>query len=119
MSGYLKCVVANKATLGGYIGMTTGVALCSLLLLTPDSAKGLHDILRIAGLTVGMSGFILNAMTAFGMETYDAYQRMSRYLERTRTLDGLFYRFYNSSYGVSSGAQLAAKEVGLEQLIEK
>jgi hypothetical protein len=117
MAGYLKCVVANKATLAGYVGMIAGLA--GYFFGTDVVGQDNRGVVEFCSFYAGFGGLLTNMMTAFGMETFDAYRRTLRHIDKTGTLDERFYELYGSVYCTSKGAQLAAREAGLEHLISR
>jgi hypothetical protein len=116
MSDYLKCAIANKGTLAGYLLTATGVAMGLAAYLT-DSADAF--MLGSVAFSTGAIGAGINILTSFGHETLVAYRRTREHIQRTKTLDDRFYRVYRHTYCTNVGAKLAAREAGLDLLIEE
>lgn len=73
---YLKCAVANRATLAGFIATGAGAACCALALATTSSE------LALIGLMVAFVGFCLLLLTTFGLETFVKYLQARRLIEQ-------------------------------------
>lgn len=105
LKDYVKCSVRNRFVLGGYLG--AGLTFFSNE--TIDS-----DILDL--ILLPSSAFVL-LMTGFGAETYRAYKKMKKHLERYKHIDTRFKNKFSLDYCTQTGVKLAMKEKGLGSLI--
>jgi hypothetical protein len=65
-------------------------------------------------------GFLSGSITSFGVDTVRAYRRAREHINTHGTLDTRYATKYHTSwYCTAVGIRLAAKEAGLEQLLQK
>lgn len=110
LGDYTKCVVANKFTLIGYVGLIT---LPISYFVQKETGVDLSDLNVYLSLT-GFGGFFV---TFGGNGTLRAYKRTKKHIERYHTIHDNFMVKSSREYCVRVGMQLAAKEAGLENLV--
>ena len=97
---YLKCVIANRFTLAGYLIILSALFF---LVFKEDSVRILPLI--IFGLWAGL---LLLMATKFGFETFDAYRSMKNHIE----IKGYPEKWHNiGPYCTRVGLCLALKEL--------
>jgi hypothetical protein len=117
MSDYLKAVIANKFTLAGHLlYLGAGIAGTIFPFLELNNSEETKYIVNTVA-TPLLIGTILEVLTDFGRDTLDAYRRTRKHIEKEGTLDPRFSKRY-VSYCDKSGERLAAREAGLEDLVQ-
>lgn len=103
---YIKCAVANRLTLGGYIAGGLGGTLAA----SDNFAYGLAPLVA-ANLLIVVSGAAL--------PTLDKYQRTKAHIAQHGTIESRFGDAIPKYYCDQMGYYLAAKEANLEHLVKK
>ncbi len=114
MRNYLRCVIANKATLWTYAIMAcvAVIALFIIIVLGPTSL--LYSPESFAALwCFGMCSLLINLCTGFGYCTYSAYRRTKAHIQEHERVDERFSSYMRYSYCNMRGFELAVSEAGL------
>ena len=105
ISDYLKCIVANKVTLGSII---IGSASVIDLVLNNFNTNIPADVTYLVG------SFYVGRLTRFGRSTLRTYQRVRDHIQQVGTLDEEFSNQIPLWYCNQTGMRLATREAGLE-----
>ncbi len=105
LKNYVKCVYVNKITLAGLVLVTAG---------TTSMIQNPSENLILGFCLLGVGGF-LGGITVFGLETYMAYKRTRKNLEKYGDVPKSFKSKYENSYCTNKGCNLAIKESKLEK----
>ncbi len=110
--GFVKCILRNKYTLGGYAGTLIGGGglVYQMTLHSYDSA------LCITGIVLYVSLSVLG-VTGFGLSTFNEYRRIRDGLSKMpkpEITDSLKRHYQISLYCWKKGIELAVKEQGLD-----
>jgi hypothetical protein len=107
---YAKCVVANKFTLGGYIGIALFPLIEYAKYKTKMDIPLIGDILFLTGLWAFNS-------THGGYQTYKAYGKVKKHIKENGILDPRYKSKFSSEYCIQAGLRTAIKEAGLEKIV--
>lgn len=102
IADYLKCVVANRFTLLGLVGLASGIGNEALLGPSAYATASMY------------AGSILLGATTGGYGTYRIYQKTKKHIRRTGRIVPEFRENIPSFYCDNVGFKLASKEAGLE-----
>ncbi|GEM_PF-4137795 len=109
LSTYKRCIVANRATLGGFALRDVGSLLEKLAGKVTKKTAAL-----IPGRIVGAIGDVLVQRSGVAESTYEAYRRTLLHIQKERTLDPAFAKELSETYCRRKGVELAAKEAGID-----
>jgi hypothetical protein len=109
---YLKCVWANKATLGGYLGLAISIGE-GVIGLNCENSKTESVLSALCTLTSIASLQVL-AVTDWGSETLTAYRKTKKYIRSFGKMKEKYNRLNENFYCENVGIRLAAREAGLE-----
>lgn len=113
MNDYIKCCIANKFTLAGYLGgFISAVASSAHYIITKDYNTSFW--IAYGGM---LPSFIALGLTSSGLETCQEYKRTKKVIQKRGKLPNDFYR--SGEYCSRKGVELALKEYDLEQLVLK
>lgn len=108
---YLKCAVANKFVLGSYI--VAGLSIASIYI---GYKTQMPLLIQLPPITFPFIGLIFGT-THFGLDSYKAYKRVQKHIQKYNTIDQRFKNKLSEEYCVQTAIKMAAKEAGLEHLL--
>lgn len=105
---YIKSVSANNATVVGYAAFAAGII-------------GKYNEIGFISLTdfAIATGIAMISITSAGADTYVAYSRTKKHIERFNTIDSRFLKQFKNEYCIQQGIIAAAKEHGIEYLVQQ
>jgi len=114
---YAKCVYTNKFTLTGYIGIST--AIVGVIFQNEIKSYNIPEIALTTICAINAAyGWTALRFTKFGHETLESYREGKKHIKTYRKMSHVYYG-KNTMYCNRVGARLAAREAGLEEIIEK
>lgn len=108
---YGKCVFANKYTLIGYTSAALAVGL---------EYSGLSEDHLLNATQIGLLGLsaIMLSVSVLGYESYRVYRLTKTYIDKHGTINNSLRNLSQKAYCIKIGIKLAAKESGLEHILQ-
>ena len=112
---YLKCNIANRFTLTGYLALPVDL---SLEIARQITLYGNSKLLIAESLLLGY-GFGALFLTNFGKFTVISYRVSAKSIQKHKKVTSRLARKYGAKYCFRKGLELAIKESHLEKILSK
>ena len=111
LTDYAKCAIANKYTFTGYAStiLAVGLEYSSL------PQNGLLNATQIG--LLGLSSIMLG-ISVLGYESFRVYKLTKKYIDKHMTINHRLRNLAPKAYCIKIGIKLAARESGLEHLLQ-
>ena len=115
MRDYIRCVVANKATLSTFVIVLCVIAVGLFILIVLGPTSTLYSITSFWVLyVIGWSSAGVSGYTQFGYgTTYSAYKRTRAHIQEHGGVDKRFASSIQPAYCYRVGFELAVKRAGI------